>query len=105
MAIHISITKGSGLGTCRICSKEIKKGEEQIVAEGYHDSGRVHLACLVPVEPESIAEIVAKYYALYRKLKKEKYPDARGEAIKEVADWVYMYEEALVELKKRIKNS
>ena len=38
---------GSGRGKCWQCGKIIGKGVPQVVAEGYRDSSRMHLSCLL----------------------------------------------------------
>lgn len=45
--ISLYLRKGNGTGTCKMCGKRIAKGDDQIVALGYNDSGRIHLKCVI----------------------------------------------------------
>lgn len=45
--MRIRIMKGSGRAICKRCGKIIEKGANQVVGEGYNDSVRMHLDCLL----------------------------------------------------------
>jgi hypothetical protein len=47
MSIHISAKLSTGRAKCRICEEHIDGSDIQVTAEGYRDSGSVHLKCLV----------------------------------------------------------
>jgi hypothetical protein len=60
MAVHISAKLATGRAKCRICEEQIDGDDIQVTAEGYRDSGSVHLKCLVgeAVVPDSIKDIL-----------------------------------------------
>jgi hypothetical protein len=47
MGVGVSTGFGSGRGSCAWCNAKIAKGEPQIVAQGWRDSSRYHVHCVI----------------------------------------------------------